>query len=507
MERLNNNKVISRQARKIKFLFFERSASRRTESRSKNGGQSLIEVLVAIGIFMTVVGAITTVLYGGQSAVVDAENANTASEFAIEGREAVRSIKTRDWNELTDGSHGLIFSDQWFFTDSSDSKDIFTRVIEIATVDSNTKIATTTVTWTTEGRTQKSMVVEKIARWDNPAQGVCKIGPLSGNWANPQTLGSADLGAGVSGTDVVVKLPYVFVSGVSSTAAKHDVFVFDVTNPNMPQKIASLDIGSGGINTLFLKGNYLYAASPNDSKELMIFDISVPASINLVGSYNLDGGADGLSVYAFENTVAVGRARAATYELAFLNATNPVSIQMVAEYATDGDIHDFAASGEKLYLVSEQSDPDVWVYDISNSLSPTFVTNYDIPGITEDISIFVQEGQAGAPVSNILVGNEQDELLVIGATTTLASGWYVRDRLGVSGQVFDIVCVENNLAFLATSNSNKEFIIVNIANPDNIVEYASLNFPQMGTGIDFADNKVFMSVRSNDALRIITSGP
>jgi len=84
---------------------------------------------------------------------------------------------------------------------------------------------------------------------------------------------------------------------------------------------------------------------------------------------------------------------------------------------------------------------------------------------------------------------------------------YVRDRVFFGGDVNDITCVGGDLAFLATSDANKEFMIVNLADPDNLVEHASLNYPALATGIDFADNKVFMAVRSNDALRIITSSP
>jgi hypothetical protein len=474
-----------------------------------NRGQSLVEVLVAIGVFMTAIGAVTSLFYGGQGIAIDARNAADAVEYAQEGGEAVRSIRNRDWSLLTDGSHGLVYSSgNWQFQGTSDTRDFFTRRVDIATLDTNTKIATTTATWSTNPlRAQTAVVVEKLHRFDNPAQGVCKIGPLSGNWSNPQTLGSADLGAGVSGTDVVVKLPYVFMSGVSSTAAKPDIFVFDVSNPALPQLRASLDIGGGGINSLFLKGNYLYAASPNNSKELIIFDVSVPANITEVGSKDLSGSADAYGIYVFSNTAAVGRDQAATNELAFLNVSTPSSPAILAEASTGGSIRDFAASGDRLYFVSQESDSDVWAYSITDPLNPTFATHYDIPGTTEDISIFIQEGQSGAPVANILVGNIQDELIVIGATTTQSTGWYVRDRINLGGDVNDIICVENNLAFLATSNSNKEFLIVDISNPDNIFEKSSLNFPQMGTGIDFADNKVFMSVRSNDSLRIITSGP
>ncbi|MEK7122136.1 MAG: hypothetical protein AAB807_01015, partial [Patescibacteria group bacterium] len=74
------------------------------------------------------------------------------------------------------------------------------------------------------------------------------------------------------------------------------------------------------------------------------------------------------------------------------------------------------------------------------------------------------------------------------------------------GSSNDAAC-QANLVFLGTTNSNKELIIINISNPDNIKEYASMDLPQISTGAVFVDNKIFMSVRSNEALRIITSTP
>ena len=72
------------------------------------------------------------------------------------------------------------------------------------------------------------------------------------------------------------------------------------------------------------------------------------------------------------------------------------------------------------------------------------------------------------------------------------------------GQVNDIY-IRDYLAFLATSNSTAEFQAVNITSKATPILHSSYNFPQLGTGITYRNNVVYMSVRSNDALRIITS--
>ena len=197
----------------------------------------------------------------------------------------------------------------------------------------------------------------------------------------------------------------------------------------------------------------------------------------------------------------MGRLSAASSEIAFINVSDPAYPTLIrGDSSNDGDVRDFAISGNILYVISKQSDEDVWLYNITDTLNPIRIGYHDIEGTTEDLSIFVQY-RGGA---NLLVGNTEGELVALGATSTVDK-IYVRDRINLGGDVNDIVCVVGNLAFLATSNSGKEFVIVNTNNLDSMAEYASLNYPQVATGIDFADNKVFMSVRSNDSLRIITS--
>lgn len=480
--------------------------NKNNKTNQNMAGQSVLELLVALGIFIISMTAGIYLFFGGQSLSIDSANVSLASDYAQEGVDAVRSIRDRSFSELIEGTHGLEWSgSEWMISSSSsDARDIFTRQIAIAKgVSDNIKIATTTITWQTDELRQQTLeFVEELADWETPSQSSCKSEQLSGNWANPYTVSTLDIGAGNEGTDLIAALPYIYMSGEASASAKPDIFVIDASNLSNPSMVASLDVGANGIHTLFLKGDYLYAASGNDNKELIIFDVSTPTNITEVGSLNLSGSADAISVYVFENTAVIGRLDTAANEIAFINVANPAGPTLIREdQSSGGDVNDFAATNDYLYVISKESATDILIYDIRSASNPILIGGYDIPpSETNDLSIYIHV-KGGAP--NLLVGNEEGELIEIGATTT--SQMYVRSRFNLGGAVNDVVCVIGDLAFLATTNSGKEFTIVNVANPNNIVEYASLNYPQSATGIDFDNNHAFMSVRSNDALRIITS--
>lgn len=468
-------------------------------------GQSFIEILVAMGVFVLVSTAGFFLFFGGQSLIVDSANSQLALDYASDGIEAARSVRDRGWGNLADGDHGLIYSnDQWQFSGTADTKDIFTRTVTVSTADANTKKIVSRITWqVTSTRIQSIQLVEELGNWLDLSQSSCKVSSLAGNWGQPVSIGSGDLGSGNQGTDVLIKGNYAYVSGTASSAAKPDLFVFNISNPASPSLVKSINIGAGGINSLFIKGDYIYAASPNDSKELIIFNITSPTDPVEIGSYNLSGNTDAVSAVAFGNAVAVGRQSGATNQLAFVNVSVPSSPSIISEVSTGGDIKDFAETGDKLFvMVANGSEGDVWVYDIANSTSPVKLSTYDIPGMSDGRSVYLYyKGNS----QYLLVGNGEQELILIGATTT--SKMYVRNRLNVGGAVNDIVCVASNWAFIGTDNSTKEFIIVNVNDPDHILEQASLNYPQVASGIDFYNNNVFMAVRSNDSLRTITSTP
>ena len=122
-----------------------------------NKGQTLVEALVAIGIFLISINAIIFLIFAAQSISGDTKINQKAINYATEGIEAIRSIRNRDWDELTDGEHGLVFSgNQWNFSGVSDQKENLNRKITITAQANDIKNIKSLITWQTEtSRPQK----------------------------------------------------------------------------------------------------------------------------------------------------------------------------------------------------------------------------------------------------------------------------------------------------------------------------------------------------------------
>lgn len=130
-------------------------------------GQSLIELLLAIAIFVIAVSALAFLILDGYVSGRLAEEITIANFLAEEGMEATRSIRDNNWNDLTTGSHGLAISgNNWVFQGISETIDKFTRLITVENVNLDRKKVTSQVTWQfAEGRPQEVKLVTYLTNW------------------------------------------------------------------------------------------------------------------------------------------------------------------------------------------------------------------------------------------------------------------------------------------------------------------------------------------------------
>ena len=149
-------------------------------------GQSLIELVVAIGIFVITIGSVSFLVLNNYTSGQLSKEITQANFLAQEGLEAVRSIRDNSWSNLTAGNHGLAISDNnWVF--QGDSEDISSklkegaRTIAVEEVDSNRKKVTSQVSWNFLERPQEIQLVTYLTNWQkvtSNCQGDCT--PCSG---------------------------------------------------------------------------------------------------------------------------------------------------------------------------------------------------------------------------------------------------------------------------------------------------------------------------------------
>lgn len=111
-------------------------------------GFALVEMLVAIGVFLVFATAVATTVSGTDRRIRNVADAKRAAALADEALEAARNIRDAGYANLVNGTFGLAATgNRWELAGTSDVTGKFTRRVAIADGAANAKHVTATVTW------------------------------------------------------------------------------------------------------------------------------------------------------------------------------------------------------------------------------------------------------------------------------------------------------------------------------------------------------------------------
>jgi hypothetical protein len=188
----------------------------------------------------------------------------------------------------------------------------------------------------------------------------------------PAFVGSVQIplygfGLWVSGEYTYV-ISYVGVSSIST------LDVVDVSNPASPTIVGSTNTGTAGLNVADIKvvGKYAYVAGQSDGQsEILVFDISNPASPYLLSGLPVAHSPQGLDVegsYLYETFYD-------QYSLNIYDISNPSSLSQVGTASLIGTCkpQDVTVEGTTAYVAC-YTNSSVGVVDVSNPTELAFRT-------------------------------------------------------------------------------------------------------------------------------------
>lgn len=471
-----------RKRRKPLFsIFYFLSSDRR--------GQSILEIIIALTILVTAIISAILVIFGGQSLSLDAQESNQAIRLAERELEIVEATARYDFAGLSS---------------SSSTQNEFLKEIIVEDIGTSTKRITSRVSWQTDPlRVQQVELVTLVTDWQSSESsgGDTGGGGLSGNWNNPQTLGSVDLGPGNSATDLDVISKIVYMSAVASAESKPDFFTINANDGQDPFVVSNLDTGPG-LNVVDVANSYAFAGQDQTTKQLQVIDVSNVANPILAAEYTLPGvsgsGAVGNAIFFYDDKIYIGTKHATGPEFHVIDVSTPIAPVSLGDFEVGADVNEIFVLGNTAYLATSDNAAELLVLDVSSSTSITQQGTYDAAGDYDGKGVYLRG-------TKLYLGREEgnsDELRILDVTDPASP-----QSLGVQSIGADVnnVAVRDNLAFLNVADANAEFQVWDISNPASIIQVSSFNFPQVANGLDYEDNLVYVAVRSNDALRIITS--
>lgn len=501
-------------------MFFKVNKNKERDEK----GQNLIETLLALALFFVFISGSLILIFRHLDTFEKAEDLEKAQTIAGQSFEAVQGISYNGWSNLANGTYGLSSSSgSWHFQPSPDVIDNkYTRTITVAavnrdvncdittsggTADPDTKLVTTSVTWQDAGVPRSESFRQYFTSWNNPTTCLVAQEPSdgdtggsspSGDWQHPISVGSIDVGAGNSATDVDVMNKIVYISTESSVRSKPDILSYDASNPASPVSLDSLDVGADSLQNIDYSGNYVYGAAAGVIPDLKVVNASDPSNLSLASDYNVITFVNAKSVFKEGNIVYLGVQKTSfNGEFFSIDVSDPKHPSQKGVLEINNDVNKIFVKNNIAYLATSNDSKELVLVDVSDPKNLRELGSLNISGSTDALSVFVT-----SPDKVYLgVGSV---LYIIDASDPAHIS--IRGSLNVGGDVNDIY-VSGNLAFLATANSNREFQVINISDLAHPTLWSYLNFPQTATGVDYENNYVYLSVRSNDGLRIVTSGP
>ena len=372
-------------------------------------------------------------------------------------------------------------------------------------------------------------------------QGGCDPTPLN-DWDNPDSFGTFDpthingANAGVVASAIDVRpldgRTYAFLTSLHSSVNVPDFWVIDVTNPDSPTYVSSLDITNGanwpghqaGANDLVVIGDYAYVLRNHNSNQLQVINISDPSNptqINPAISFagvNLNGtDPQGEVIKYYNGRLYIGLHNTQGPELFVYSIIGNPAVPSFVGAIVNGfnhSIYDMVINGSYAYLAIKpgtgggaQNTKELMVINIAGNTPIDTGNGYNANSGGNDTAGAMSLYLLG---NNLYVGREQTnnprkDFFVFDvanpATPTLLGSANINQTSNSSIQT---LFVSDHLAFLGLSKS-PEFQILDVSNPSAPTPFGcgDLDFPQEVTDIAYSNNTIFAAVRSNDFLRIL----
>jgi hypothetical protein len=516
-------------------------------------GQSLIELMLAIGLAAVILPALLTGFVVARGGRPQLEQRLLANALVQEGQEAARVIREKNWAIFgTDGSFYLQKSgSSWQFTTDLSYKAVngFSRTITVADVyrdasgnivsvagtppagvaiDPSTKSVTTAVSWSTPhpatvNATQyltrvanASYTETSTSQFQNGTFGssvnvtgdqvVLGAGHGGGDWCTPSlSITATDLPKnGVA--NAIAAIEGRIFAGTGDNASGVSFANVTVNNANPPGASVVGTFNGFKTNGVFGESNYAYLATDTNAKEIEIINLTTTPYTE-AGFFNAPGNGTGNSVYVVGTRGYMTDAnKLYTFDLTSKTGSRPI----LGTHTLNGTGNKVFVVGNYAYVAINGTANQLEIVQISpDGTTMTRVSSLSLPGqVAKDL--FVNAAGSRAYIVTA-ASSTQKEFFVIdisNKSNPAIVGSYEANGMNPKG----VTVVTNNKAIIV-GTSGEEYQVINLASETAPVYCGGLNIDTGINGVSSvleADGDAYSYIITGDAsteLKIIQGGP
>jgi hypothetical protein len=489
-----------------------------------NRGVSTLEILIAFTVITLSIVAVTMIVLGSQSVAIDTQTNIEAIGKAQSQLETARALSRKDFSSVVtipkyswSPPGGLTYFASTTVSDLTQCK----------------KQATSTVTWTNQGRPQKIEISTFLSDIAGALAigGDCAASPPTSGWTNPQRFASDTMSPGKpTAMDVLDRIaylgadatPFFYIADTRSATLGQTSGIFVSNSYNLGAQPNALDAIKWYDSSSGTYKYYVFAAMDTTTNQLKVIDVTVPSTPSTLATVPLStcvagSNPEGWNMYYYKNYLYLIVRFTAGPEFHVFDVSTPASPTELSIGSAICKGYELGETAESLvvkdqtiggvtkryaYLATDDISRELDVLDVTDPLAITRVTAavQDLPGAQDGASVFS-------------VGNK----LYFGRQSSTGSDLYVFDITNPTAGLTTLgskdigtgvigLQVVGKFAFLATPKVNKEFQVWDISNLGNITLIKDYNFGNVvANGVDYEPDFIYATGQSTPNFQIIYS--
>jgi len=500
--------------------------------KSQSCGFSTLELLIAMTVMTLSMTAVIMVAFGNQSIAIDTELAQRGLYVAQKKLEESASNFLGNFNAIS--SQALAEHDP-----------IYDTAVSVTDISPCVKRIESQAFWDRDQRNlgnSLSMIVANSAI-SEALGGDCATTEPSGNWDTPQSIGDISpsdfVGQGTGiGLTYIDGVRYAFLT--TNSASNKDFFVIDTSDPFNVNSgdILGIEVGENGLNGIVVAKiddtPYAFVLNNSNTNQLIVLDISIPTSPNVIASMTLPNMnhvcspasapcRSGKSIFYYDKHIYIGTGYLAfgtpllqNNELHIYDVSIPSAPTWKNSINVNRDINDIVVSQGIAYLATGPGSSAPYtplrVYNVDPA-SPDYlnhIESFEISIARKGTSVYKNGNRLYLGLERTASGNN---LYIINADNPQYLNQLATTHFGVNNSSVGDLFVSGKFLFagIIGSNSQNSFQIWDISNLTSLQRInictSGNPFPQDNTGIRFADNLIFTSFKSNRPFRIFYDSP
>ncbi len=383
-------------------------------------GQSLIELMVAMGLMAILLPAFLTATVASREGKAQQPQRTLGVARMQEAVEAVRSVREQGWTAFAvNGTyHPSVILGQWQLVTGSETtsegmtrtvviedvnRDALGKIANVGTLDPASKKITVTVSWETPVQSEVSSVIYLTRYLDNLTRiettyadfnagvktstavgytnGSSTDGEITlsggghGDWCQPDLLPQVTLDLPKSGVaNAISAIPAtsstngIVFAGTGENASGVSFAKVNITDVDPPLATVSGTIDGYKTNGIFGEAGYAYIATDNNTKEVVIISLDSPFTES--GYFNAPGNGNGGAVSTSGNT---GYMTSANKFYTFDLSSKTGSRTQLGTVTLAGTATKIKIAGNYAYVTINNSATQLQVINVSNPSSPSIV--------------------------------------------------------------------------------------------------------------------------------------